>query len=384
MKMIADIRAFANGGEAVGTLENGKTVFVRGAVPGEKIEVEIYQDKKRYARGRLIQILNSSQRRINTDCTNFPECPGCSYRHVDYRFELEWKQKQLEYLLRDFSEIRYDDPVGSSSRCNWRNKLTLHVENGKCGYRGDDNNTIIPVTTCPIAKQEINAAISQITTGVSESITLRYTSQDKVVQLRRGKHDNRVLTENLGKFGKFRVGADGFFQTNLEIAEKLITEVVNELEIQQYQNLLELYCGVGVFSISCAEAFPQLQTWAVELDKGAIRSSKRNAMEHGVSERCKFYSGDAGEIFGKILPQIPKEYLLLVDPPRTGMDKDMIDWILKAEPKSLIYISCGADTLARDVRLLEGKYKLERVRLFDMFPGTGHFETFAVLHTRSI
>lgn len=382
MRAIADIRAFANGGEAVGTLEDGKTVFVRGAAPGERVELEIFQDKKRYARGRLLKVITCSGRRVESDCGNFPACPGCSYRHVDYELELEWKQKQLEYLLRDFPQLQYSAPEGSSSRCGWRNKLTLHCENGKCGYRGDDNTTLIPITHCPMAKTEINTAINQISASDAGSVTLRYTKHDQVAILRRGKSDSRILTEDLGKFGTFKVRADGFFQTNSEIAEKLLSEVVSELENTHHKTLIELYCGVGIFSISCAAKIPQLQVKAVELDKGAIRLGKRNSMEHGVSERCEFYSGDAGEFFGKMIPQLTAGYTLLVDPPRTGMDKTMLDGILRALPDKILYVSCGADTLVRDVKVLSDKYVLERVKLFDMFPGTGHFETLAVLHTK--
>ena len=378
----ATIRAFANGGEAVGTLEYGKTVFVRGAVPGEEVEVAIIQDKKRYARAELVKVLTPSEQRIKSDCPYFPACPGCSYRHVPYAVELEWKQKQLEYLLREFEYIKYHAPEGCSKRTEWRNKLTLHIENGKCGYKLDDNTTVLDINECKIATEPINSAIKLIDRALDRSITLRHTLSDGVTEVTRGRQNRKVLSENLGRHGVFKVRADGFFQTNPEIAEKLVSHVVEAVKESKTGNLCELYCGVGVFSVACAEKIPNLKCEGVELVKEAVQLASRNAINHSVSDSCEFYTGDAGTMFAKCSMRKKNDYILLVDPPRTGMDQQMTDGIKKYLPPEILYISCAADTLARDIKILSEYYAPESVKLFDMFPGTAHFETLAVLKRR--
>ena len=373
----AVIKGFANGGEAVGTLESGKTVFVRGAVPGETVEVEIFQDKNRYSRGRLVCVLEESLERIKSDCPYFPACPGCSYRHVPYAMELEWKQRQLEYLLRGFEGINFHAPVGASTRNAWRNKLTLHVENNCCGYKKDDNISLIPVERCLMAYDNINEEIKNISSAEDCSVTLRSTLQDGVIQLQRGKESKKVLTEMLGRHGAFKVGASGFFQTNLETAEKLVSEVINVVRETKCSKLCELYCGVGVFSIACAENISGLECTANELVKEAVIRARNNAANHGVSEKCRFYDGDAGKFFSRYKPSgVP--FILLVDPPRTGMDMETVKSIIKHEPETVLYISCAADTLARDLKRMSEKYSVTDVTLFDMFPGTSHFETLSV------
>lgn len=377
MNETAVIKGFANGGEAVGTLESGKTVFVRGAVPGERVEVEVFQDKTRYSRAKLVQVLEKSPERIESDCPYFPVCPGCSYRHVPYGMELDWKQRQLEYLLRGFPEIKFHAPIGSSSRNAWRNKLTLHVENRVCGYKKDDNVTLLPIDRCLMAYDNINDEIRNIKTVEDCSVTLRSTAQDGVMQLLRGKENKAVLTEDLGKFGVFKVGASGFFQTNLEIAEKLISKVVDSVRAAGCSKLCELYCGVGVFSIACAENISGLECVANELVKEAIIRARNNAANHAVSGKCRFYDGDAGKFFSRYRNS-GSPFVLLVDPPRTGMDMETVKSIIRHQPETVLYISCAADTLARDLKRLSEKYTVTDVMLFDMFPGTSHFETLSV------
>ena len=291
--------------------------------------------------------------------------------------ELEWKQRQLEYLLRDFVGINFHAPVGSSTRNAWRNKLTLHVENQCCGYRKDDNVSLLQIERCLMAYDNINAEIKNIFPAEDCSVTLRSTSQDGVIQLQRGRESKKVLTENLGRYGMFKAGASGFFQTNLEIAEKLVSEVVDAVRRTKCSKLCELYCGVGVFSIACAENIPGLECTANELVKEAIIRARNNAANHGVSEKCRFYDGDAGKFFSRYRNS-GAPFVLLVDPPRTGMDMETVRSILKHTPETVLYISCAADTLARDLKRMSEKYSVTDITLFDMFPGTSHFETLSV------
>ena len=377
MKRTAVIRAFANGGEAVGSLEDGKTVFVRGAVPGETVEVEIFQEKNRYSRAKLVRVIEKSPDRIESDCAAFPACPGCSYRHVPYHLELEWKQKQLEYLARDFPQIEFHVPQGAPSRDHWRNKLTLHTFDGICGLRGDDNYSIVPIRECKLAVPEINQLVPQFDCRQAARPTWRYTRQDGAMLLKESK-DCRVLTEELENFGTFKVNADAFFQTNNAVAAKLLEKVVALVRNSRADTLYELYCGVGVFSAACLEKIPALKALGVEITSSSIIRARTNAAMRGVSGRCRFFAGDAGKFFETCKPE--GRFVLLVDPPRTGMDKTAVNSIKKHLPEKIIYISCAADTLVRDIRALSQYYAPAEMTVFDMFPGTAHFETLAVLN----
>ena len=377
MKRTAVIRAFANGGEAVGNLEDGKTVFVRGAVPGETVEVEILQEKQRYSRARLVSVIQSSGCRIASDCPHFPACPGCSYRHVPYQTELEWKQKQLEYMARDYPDIKFNPPVGAKSRNHWRNKLTLHISNGVCGLISDDNYTVTPVKSCLLAVPEINELIRHADLSKNFRPTWRYTRQDGAMLLKENK-DSRVLTEELENHGTFKVNADAFFQTNNAMADKLVSRTVELVKASGKKRLYELYCGAGVFSAACLEKIPYLEAEAVEITASSIIRARTNAAMRGVSGRCRFFAGDAGKFFEKCSPEKGK-FLLLTDPPRTGMDKTAINSIKKHLPEKIIYISCAADTLVRDIRALSEHYRPVEMTVFDMFPGTAHFEVLTVL-----
>ena len=377
MAETALIKAFANGGEAVGTLENGKTVFLRGAIPGERVSLEIVQDKKRFARAKLLEVLEKSCDRITPECPNFGSCPGCSYLHVPYSVEISWKQRQLEWLTGKLEVEEFGAPNPSPERFNWRNKIVLHCENGVCGYRAEDNVSIVQVKECPIALPEINELVPGCDRGGDRDIVLRKSGCDPVKIFSRNSSCG-VLTEEIPGFGKFQVDSNGFFQTNIRVASMLIGKVTALLAEQNCSELCELYCGVGVFSICAAGKIPGLRAHACEISAPAVKLAKSNAALHGVGGACTFQHADAGKFFSGHKNK-SKDYTLLVDPPRTGMDKTMLSAIRKHAPEKMIYISCAADTLARDLEALKDIYRVRYISLYDMFPGTAHFETLTVL-----
>ena len=380
MAETAVIKSFANGGEAVGTLESGKSVFIRGAIPGEKVELEIVQEKKRFARAKLVKVIEPSDERITPECPHFGICPGCSYLHIPYELEVEWKQRQLEWLTRNLEVEKFCAPNPSPKRFGWRNKIVLHSRNGVCGYFSEDNESLFKVEKCPISLPEINELIAQCNTDTERDIVLRKSVCDEA-HIFTAKCSCGTLTEDIPGFGKFQVDSCGFFQTNIEVAAMLLEKVVAALKAEEVKELCELYCGVGVFAIAAAQNIPDIRVRACEISAPAVKLAAGNAEMHGVSERCTFQHADAGKFFARYRPQ-EKRYTLLVDPPRSGMDKAMLSAILKHAPEKIIYISCAADTLSRDLEELRELYTVKSLTLFDMFPGTAHFETLAILEKK--
>ncbi|MBO7147185.1 MAG: class I SAM-dependent RNA methyltransferase [Lentisphaeria bacterium] len=394
---IIEIFALAFGGKAVGRRDNGKVCFVRNAIPGEKVRVRITADKKNYSEGVVTEILTPSPERISPQCPN--PCPGCSYAHIPYPMELEWKQKQFfsfaeKAKLQSSPAEFIQPPTGAVCRENWRNKIVLSIEKEKnssaiqAGYRGEDNQTLIPVKDCLLARKEIREILRNRTwekeslSCTVQRITFRHTKENGV-RILTGKTEN-ALTEELDGFGTFCTGENSFFQINPYMSGKLAEATLETVAKSALNNMIELYCGCGVFSILCTEHCLELKTVGIELDPVAIKYAKQNAAAHGVSERCRFFAGDSATVFRKHYPAgVPKGTLLLIDPPRTGLDKNALELLCRSKADAIVYISCSPDTLFRDLAVLEKSgYRIQKSRLIDMFPTTSHFESISYLQKR--
>lgn len=365
------VDAIAYGGEAVGRLESGIVCFFRGALPGEVVEVEITEEKKRFCRGRVIEVITPSPQRMKAECPYSEECPGCSFQICGYPLELEWKQRQFERFMSMFPGVRH--PIFPSPvRTHWRNRLKLACENGLAGYRGFDNRSLIPVKQCMLADHSINDAVANTPVPDNGSLFFRSTPQWCGVV---DENAPRILNEFLPGAGEFQVPANGFFQTNSNVAAALCQKVTDTIREYGVRDLLELFCGVGVFSIAAAKKIPELRCDGIELSAPAIKSAVVNAENAGVADRCSFRAADAFEYDQK------KRYdAVLLDPPRSGLEKKMVEKLLKSSIPLILYVSCGPDTLQRDLKLLSAKYQVTESGAFDMFPLTAHFETFTVLN----
>ncbi len=381
------IHDLAFGGEAVGRLEDGRIAFVRGALPGERIVIRIREEKRSFVRADLEQILTPSPSRIPPECPHFGACPGCSYLHCTYGEELEAKQKQLVHFLTLGGLVRPDrirPPFPAPDRFGNRNRIKLAVDTDQAGcailgYRGWDNRTIVPIQRCPLAKEAINEALKAYAPPEdAASVTFRFTGAEGVRISCGDDKTAGLLHYELPGHGIFAVPETSFFQTNIPVAAELLRRTVEMLGDFGSRNLLELYCGAGVFSIAAAEALPELHCTGVELDRSAIQCARTNAVSHNVGERCRFLAEDAARYLKHAVhhPGGLKDRIVLVDPPRSGLHPDMIQMIGRSGAAGLLYVSCAPDTLRRDLeRLDKAGYSVVESGLLDMFPGTAHFET---------
>lgn len=387
-----EIKSLAFGGAAVGRLPDGKVCFVHGAIPGETVKVEIVSEKKNFAKGRLVSIEKSSPERIDCVCplATDLECPSCSYQHMTYAKEIEWKERQLkDFLFRKgrADESLLEPSLPSPARFNTRNRLKLACVKNQDGkmitaYRSWDNITPVEVKTCHLARKVINDTLSKISIPVTiDSLYMRWTLADGITTNLDKNFDRKILTEQLGPLGSFRVSAQSFFQTNTAVAEKLVSYVSESLSECDITELVELYSGVGVFSICAAKRNIHLKCTGIEIDSNAVKSAKINALSHNVSDRCNFVSGDAGKSLQEVSGKLnPAKSALLADPPRNGLDDKTVKEIIKFSPGYIIIVSCSPDTLARDLeKFYDADYIMTSAKLFDMFPCTGHFETCIIL-----
>ncbi len=396
-----EITDIAFGGNGLGR-KDGFVYFVPGTLPGELILAEEISRRRNFGTARLIEVLRSSQNRIFPACPlafstcknnksalgHLGHCPGCSYQHVKYEEEILIKNRHLENFIRHNLKIEpasvMDAPVPSPSDSNYRNKIVLHFSGTKIGYFAEDNNTIIDVENCQIAKDEINISLSDLRKDLKKfsyasDLTLRYTGKNGVQRWT----DNRASTGTLQEetaFGTLEVPRRGFFQINLKCADQLAAEAVGIMKELKAESLVDLYCGCGFFSMAaCSSGITNV--YGADSDSESISSAIINAVRLGFEKNCRFYAKSAEAFLTDNTKKIDKNNsVLLLDPPRGGLSPRIRNLLVASGFRKLIYISCAPDTMARDIKLFsECGYVLKKARLFDMFPRTSHFETIAYL-----
>ena len=373
-----DIRNFAFGGEAYGVLPSGKGCFVRGAVPGENVTVEVTSEHARFVRAELVSVNTVSPDRIEPACPFAAACPGCSYGHISYEKEIFWKQNSFERFLLGTGCVEKEaisSPVPSPERFNWRNKIKLAVEKGVCGYRGTDNVSLIPVDRCLLVHDSINDHLSEQKSCADGNLELRYAPSCGVISLTPENRED-IIYDTLPGFGDFPVPAGAFFQTNPQVAALLVDQVIGLISRTGIKELTELHCGAGMFSLCAAMKIPGLTTCGAEITARSIICARKAAKNFKLGSRCSFFNSDAAKFY-----RTRKNCrLLLVDPPRSGLDPKLLNSIAKNPPEYMIYVSCGPDTLQRDLKKLASSgAKVLSSQLFDMFPCTAHFESVTLL-----
>lgn len=396
-----DIASIAYRGSGVARLD-GLVIFVPGCAPGERVRAEIVRLRKNYAEARLLAVLTPSPDRIEPCCrlADGTRVPGCVYDHLAYTAEVEVKQAQLLEMIQRLpgcAEVQADTPFASPLSAHYRNKIVLHAQRPRgtpaevvgtpplLGYVGDDNRTVIDLPQCPLARAPINEALVRfrenpafLNLAHGDSMTFRWTSADGVKSWIGSPPKGLVLHEH-SPAGPLIVPADGFYQVNPEVGYVLVRQVREWFEAAKgvVSDVLDLYCGVGVFGLGCAaEGGSVRNLMGVESGKLAVEAAQANASTLGIigsSYHCLAVEKAAIRRFGGI---DGSQALVIVDPPRSGFAPKVAEALIRLAAPRICYVSCDPATLCRDLKvLLAGRYRIARLRLFDMFPRTAHFET---------
>lgn len=378
-------------GSGVSRTDEG-AVFIPGVCLGETVRAQIIQVKKGFSKARLLEVLEASPDRLAE-----PAClplPGITYGHMAYSAELAAKQKQLENFFTRQAGLSAEalaaviqPPGASPNELHYRNKIVLHAGESRgyrtLGYKGDDNRTIIDVPECPLAAAPINVELARLRRDPrfqkkvrsGQNLTLRWTPANGVTHWIDAPPRETRLTEHLS-IGDFTVSAGGFFQVNPPAADVLVQSFMERFALDGVPkaHLIDLYCGVGLFACAAAQAGARRIT-GIEHSSDAIHSARLNAKARGID--ATFTCADSAALPENRLTLCPpEETALVVDPPREGLSPQAIETILRHPPAALFYISCGPDTLARDLKLLfAGGYRPVYAKLVDFFPRTPHFET---------
>ena len=272
-------------------------------------------------------------------------------------------------------------------------QLPLPAALPRLGYVGDDNRTVLEIPACPLARDEINTALAAFRQAPEfrrlrdgDAVTFRWTAADGAIEwaeVRAGPPDPpppEYLTEQ-APFGPVRVPAAGFYQVNPEVATELVRQVTAWFSAAGGGDLLDLYCGAGIFAIACARAGAR-RTAGIESGRVAVAAAVENAHFHHVQVRfdCQEMRAAARAKFGEF-PMT--DTTVIVDPPRQGLEPEVAQALVAAQPRRICYVSCDPATLTRDLKLiLPAGYALRAARLFDMFPRTAHFEMAVWLENR--
>jgi 23S rRNA (uracil1939-C5)-methyltransferase len=357
------IEDIAFGGKGVGR-EQGKAVFVPYTIEGETVSAEILREKKQFAEAELAEVKESSLHRVTPECPYFGRCGGCAYQHIDYEHQLAIKWRQTRDVLQRIGKLN-DIPmrpiISSPKHYAYRNRITVHVQDGVIGFFQRDSHRLIDIERCPISCDEVNRTLSDLRARNPRDghYTLRTSSSPRV-----------------------------FSQTNDEVADALRDLIVDLVPANQ-DLLIDAYCGAGFFGKALLNKFEQVI--GIDWDKFAIAAAREDA-----TEKETYIAGDVEEELAKVEAVHPNRprgddidsgrlrsiapTTIIVDPPAVGLSANVRRAILDLAPTTLIYVSCNPATLARDLKELQGKFMIDSVTPLDMFPQTAEIEAVVHLH----
>lgn len=378
-----------------------KVVFVPKTIVDDIVDIKIMIEKKKYSIAKVNEIINPSKLRIPFKCPYFDICGGCSLQNVEYRIELEYKLQKINNLLKK-NRINYQvkDIIKSAKRYNYRNKVSLKIEDNIIGYYEKDTHNIVEINKCFLLNDAINDVIDDLPrlSIINGSVIIRsnlkgellliiYTdklNKDGIKYLVNKHRISGIVLNDKCIFGsdflvdkiddyKFKISYNSFFQVNPYICKELF-KIVKDYT-KDANNLIDLYSGVGTLSIVAKENASSVL--GVEIIDNAAINAKTNAMLNGVSN-ISFIASDTN----KIISYLEGKDFVIVDPPRSGLTSKVIEGIKKYQVNNILYVSCDPNTLMRDLNLLLTDYKIIEFKLLDMFPNTYHVECVCVLKLR--
>jgi 23S rRNA (uracil1939-C5)-methyltransferase len=373
----------AFGGSALGRIE-GVVVFVPFGVDGDEVTIEITEVKKNFCRARIEEILVPSPARVEAKCPYFTICGGCQYQHISYEHQLELKEKQVTESFERIGKVEAP-PVGkmipSPLVYNYRGKAEFHIDfddKGKLrvGFIDEGGASPIDIERCDIVDETINDSMRKLRDEIA-------SEERRIVEKRNifwSQNDFLAapLIKREVKGKEFRVPYSGFFQTNLSLVDQLVDTVLTMGDIDVSDTVYDCYCGTGLFSLFLAPRVKRV--FGIEGDGQSVKCARANLRDHELTN-AKFFKGDVEQILREnVIKEKVSVDAVLLDPPRIGCAKKVLDAITKIRPAKIVYVSCDPVTQARDIRyLIERGFSLRELQPIDMFPQTKHIEVIALL-----
>jgi len=354
---------------------NSHTIFVLYTIPGDLVKIEITELKKKYARARLIQIIEPSKQRVPAPCSAFGKCGGCQWQMLNYQDQLEYKQGfldgQVQFITKKITHLKKRPEllpiVPSPNEYRYRRRLRLKVKEQKIGYFSQASHSMIPIDDCLLGAKELIPALKS-------HLLLNQQVGLKTYEVDQDPKSFKIMVRDLDQ------EKPGFSQVNEGLNQLLIKSVahwITQLNFQHPIKMIELFSGQGNLTFDLIAHLPSgSQITGVELNKDAYNSARERQVLLGIPEsQLTLVHADANAFLKK--GNNLDATLILVDPPRAGLSANIIQAILKNKHlKHCLYISCDLSTWTRDALMLLGSsdWELCKVQAFDMFPQTDHFE----------
>lgn len=364
---------------------DGLTVMVPLVAPGDTVRVLTGKRNGNLVFAQIEKILKPSPLRIEPGCKYFGKCGGCNFQQLSYEEQLKAKSAIVEDCLHRIAKIENPAPVevvASPEPWRYRSRANWHADTKekKLGYFYRNTNKVCDIDECPILLEPLQTELTRLKSELhwgeiwNNIAHIDASASSGEISLRSDEFPEvpRDITFHSNGFD-FTYSANVFFQGNPYVTPLLVDAAVKDVS---GEFALDLYCGVGLFTLPLAKNFTRVI--GVEENSNSIEYAKKNAVKNGL-DNAEFYSADVGRWLNENLETLRGLDTLLLDPPRVGVEKDVIKAIIELAPRDIIYVSCDPATLARDLRALFERYDLLDVHAFDMFPQTHHVETIAKL-----
>lgn len=412
---------------------NGFIVFVKDLLISESAEIKIISVKKNYAYGIISKLLVESKERITPKCSVFSKCGGCNLQHMSDKEQAFFKEKRVKDCFKTISnlDVKVNSIISGTNYYRYRNKVQIPCtfdKNYKLGFYREHSNDIVIFDDCLVQSVESNKIIDFLKDNLyvsdvkndlrhiiikqgfntNEFMLVFVVRKDVSKKLKvlvdrlldnfnniisillniNSRDDNVILgVEEIVLYNRdfivesllgnnFKISLKSFFQINVNQTEKLYNLAISLAKLNKSDTLIDLYCGIGTIGIIASKYCKY--AYGIEIVKEAIEDAKINAINNNINN-IEFLNMDASIGSKYLIDNNINPNVIIVDPPRKGLDNNTIDSILKLNPDRFIYISCNPATLARDINYFKDSYKIEVVQPVDMFPNTSHVETVVLL-----
>ncbi|EKT54206.1 23S rRNA (uracil(1939)-C(5))-methyltransferase RlmD [Providencia sneebia] len=402
---------------------DGKTIFVAGVLPGEEARIELVEEKRHFAKAKVVKRLTTSVQRVKPHCRYFNQCGGCQQQHVDIDLQRTSKANALQHMMLRETGVRKEaTPVICGESYGYRRRARLGLQYQAknkylvMGFRQEQSNTLVDIKHCPVLHQELDKLIAPLSDCLNQlkiaaklghielicadnvvivllrhlaplsledrKLLQNFEQQHQVFVWLAGDQDSlQPLTETAPLPEYQVVGEDlqfsplNFIQVNGEINQKMVTQALEWLELNEQDRVLDLFCGMGNFTLPIARHAQSVV--GVEGVENLVKQARLNAKRNAIENATFYHENLEAQIHTQ--PWAAKGFnKVLLDPARAGA-AGVMEHLVKLMPDKIVYVSCNPTTLARDSKvLLEAGYQLMQLRMLDMFPQTSHLESMAL------
>jgi 23S rRNA (uracil1939-C5)-methyltransferase len=425
-------------GQGVARID-GFVVFVDDLIMGDEARIKIIEKKKNYGVGKLLEIIKKSEYRTEPQCKYFWECGGCQIMHMEYKKQLDYKKNRVESEIRKAigeNDIKINDTLGMEEPYRYRNKGSFPVARDKgniaIGAYKLGSHDMVDLDKCIIQHEAADRIINVFRTlmgalrlepyderthkGLVKHLMIRSNKKNEImliivnsknklpnkseiigklleeipeiksIVLNVNERQTNVILGNKNKviYGKpvlkdwiydleFSISPHSFFQVNPFQTEVLYNKALEYADLGEDKVVYDIYCGIGTISLAAAKKSKHV--YGIEIVQAAIDDAGKNAIKNKI-QNADFYCGKAEDVFPKLHSQGIDADIVIVDPPRKGCEKSVLDTIIAMKPEKVVYVSCNPATLARDLKILgDGGYEVIEVQPVDMFPHGTHVES---------